>query len=144
MFSLVYAVYCQNQPPKQRCSVKKGVLKNFVILQENSCVGVSFKQTYRPDIYFEEYLPKTAFALHTHHSLLLIRFTLYSGPSSSSSLSLLKSSRLEVFYKKDVFRKFAKFTGKHLCQSFFLMKLQGLGILHNNDVLTWNYKNNNK
>ena len=40
-------------------------------------------------IYFEEHLPTTAFALHSHHSLLLIRFTLYSTPSSSSSLLLL-------------------------------------------------------
>ena len=26
----------------------------------------------------------------------------------------------EVFYKKRVFKNFAKFTGKHLCQSLFL------------------------
>ena len=30
MFSLVYTAYCQKQPPEQRCSVKKGVLKDFV------------------------------------------------------------------------------------------------------------------
>ena len=30
MFSLVYTVYCQKQPSEQRCSVKKGVLKDFV------------------------------------------------------------------------------------------------------------------
>ena len=30
MFSLVYAVYFQKQPPEQECSVKKGFLKNFV------------------------------------------------------------------------------------------------------------------
>ena len=30
MFSLVNNVYCQKQPPDQCCSVKKGVLKNFV------------------------------------------------------------------------------------------------------------------
>ena len=30
MFSLVYTVYCQKQPPESRCSVKKVVLKNFV------------------------------------------------------------------------------------------------------------------
>ena len=28
-----------------------------------------------------------------------------------------RSSRPEVFYKKGVLRNFAKFTGKHLCQS---------------------------
>ena len=31
----------------------------------------------------------------------------------------------EVFYKKKLFFKnFAKFTGKHLCQNLFLIKLQ--------------------
>ena len=30
MFSLVYTAYCQKQPSEQRCSVKKGVLKDFV------------------------------------------------------------------------------------------------------------------
>ena len=29
----------------------------------------------------------------------------------------------EMFYEKVVLRKFAKFTGKHLCQSFFFIKV---------------------
>ena len=37
-----------------------------------------------------------------------------------------KSSRPEVFCKKDVLRNFAKFTGKQLCQSLFLNKVSGL------------------
>ena len=32
----------------------------------------------------------------------------------------------EVFCKKGVLRKFAKFTGKHLCQSLFLNTIAGL------------------
>ena len=32
----------------------------------------------------------------------------------------LKNSRQEVFCKKEVLRNFAKFTGKHLCQSGLL------------------------
>ena len=32
----------------------------------------------------------------------------------------------EVFYKKGVLRNFAKFTGKHLCQSLFFHKVAGL------------------
>ena len=64
---------------------------------------------------------------HTHHSLLLIRFALYSAPSSSSSLLLLRGSRPEVFYKKGVLRNFAKFTGKHLCQGLFFNEVAGLG-----------------
>ena len=37
-----------------------------------------------------------------------------------------RSSRPEVFCKKDVFRNFAKFAGKHLCQSLFFDKVAGL------------------
>ena len=33
---------------------------------------------------------------------------------------------LEVFYKKDVLKNFAKFTGKHLCQGLFFNKVAGL------------------
>ena len=39
---------------------------------------------------------------------------------------LFRSSRPEVFYKKDVFRNFAKFKGKHLCKSLFFNKVAGL------------------
>ena len=38
----------------------------------------------------------------------------------------LSSSRPEVFCKKCVLRNFAKFTGKHLCQSLFFNKVAGL------------------
>ena len=34
----------------------------------------------------------------------------------------LRSSRPEVFCRKSVLRNFAKFTGKHLCQSFLFIK----------------------
>ena len=37
-----------------------------------------------------------------------------------------RSSRPEVFCKKGVVRNFAKFTGKHLCQSLFFNKVAGL------------------
>ena len=39
---------------------------------------------------------------------------------------LCGSSRPEVFCKKGVLRNFAKFTGKHLCQSLFFNKVAGL------------------
>ena len=35
-----------------------------------------------------------------------------------------RSSRPEVFCEKDVFKKFAKFTGKYLCQNLFFVTLQ--------------------
>ena len=37
-----------------------------------------------------------------------------------------QNSRLEVFCRKYVLRNFAKFTGKHLCQSLFFNKVAGL------------------
>ena len=37
-----------------------------------------------------------------------------------------RSSRSEVFCKKGVLRYFARFTGKHLCQSLFFNKVAGL------------------
>ena len=39
---------------------------------------------------------------------------------------LFRSSRPEVFLKKDVLRNFTKFIGKHLCQSPFINKVAGL------------------
>ena len=38
----------------------------------------------------------------------------------------LRSNRPEVFCKKGVLRNFAKFTGKHQCQSLFFNKVAGL------------------
>ena len=38
----------------------------------------------------------------------------------------IRSNHLEVFCKKGVLRNFAKFTGKHLCQSLFFNKVAGL------------------
>ena len=37
----------------------------------------------------------------------------------------VRSSRPEVFYKKGVLRNFAKFIGKHVCQSLFSNKVVG-------------------
>ena len=45
-----------------------------------------------------------------------------------NTTSSLRSSRPEVFCKKDVFRKFAKFLRKHLCQSLFSNKVEGLPV----------------
>ena len=39
--------------------------------------------------------------------------------------SASRSSRPEVFCKKDVLRNFTKFTAKHLCQSLFFNKVAG-------------------
>ena len=40
--------------------------------------------------------------------------------------TIIRSSLPEVFCDKGVLRNFAKFTGKHLCQSLFIYKVAGL------------------
>ena len=42
-------------------------------------------------------------------------------------LHALQKQPPEVFYKKCILKNFAKFTGKHLCQSLFFNKVAGLG-----------------
>ena len=46
-------------------------------------------------------------------------------PKTNRDISSSQKQPSEVFCKKDVLRNFAKFTGKQLCQSLFLIKLLG-------------------
>ena len=41
-------------------------------------------------------------------------------------ISHYRSSRAQIFFKIGVLKTFANFTGKHMCWSLFLIKLQGL------------------
>ena len=54
-----------------------------------------------------------------------IIFIQHQEPHQTLKLST-NSSRPEMFCKKGVLRNFAKFTGKHLCQSLFFNKVTGL------------------
>ena len=40
-------------------------------------------------------------------------------------INATENSRREVFIKKGFMKNFEKFTGKHLCQSFFFNKVAG-------------------
>ena len=46
-------------------------------------------------------------------------------PKTNRDINSSQKQPSEVFCKKDVLRNFAKFTGKQLCQSLFLIKLLG-------------------
>ena len=46
-------------------------------------------------------------------------------PQTAGSGTPDRGSRPEVFCEKVVLRNFAKFTGKHLCQSLFFHKVSG-------------------
>ena len=48
------------------------------------------------------------------------------NPSPNGQIFPYRSSRPEVFCKKDVLRISTKFTGKHLCQGLFFNKVTGL------------------
>ena len=50
--------------------------------------------------------------------------------------TLLRSSRPEVFCKKDVLRNFGKLTRKHLCQSLFKIKFQAYSEISKNTFFT--------
>ena len=52
--------------------------------------------------------------------------TYYYNTDVSKDPNYYKSSHPEVFCKKGVHRNFAKFTGRHLCQSLFFDKVAGL------------------
>ena len=49
----------------------------------------------------------------------------------SLKFCIIETSLLQIqeFFKKGVLRNFTKFTGKHLCQSLFLIKLQALPLV---------------
>ena len=43
---------------------------------------------------------------------------------NNEPLNIFRSSRQEVFYKKDVLKVLVKFSGKHPCRSLFLINTQ--------------------
>ena len=52
----------------------------------------------------------------------------FGGALALNIHSTSRSSRPEVFCKKDVFKNFTKFTGKHLCQILVFNKVTGLSL----------------
>ena len=62
----------------------------------------------------------------THRATLPKLLVTYARPTSTiPSLTLSKSSHQRCSVEKGVLRNFAKFTGKHLCQSLFFNKVAG-------------------
>ena len=55
-----------------------------------------------------------------------IKFNKFNLGKSIFFNNIIRSSRPEVFCKTGVLRNFAKFTGKHLCQTLFFNKVAGL------------------
>ena len=83
-----------------------------------SSLIINFEKVMEPflvlNIYFTFFLP-------------VVDCTFYKGTIKSNFILLLchvgvRSSCQELFYKKAILRNFAKFPGKHLCQSLFFKK----------------------
>ena len=82
-------------------------------------VDVGFvRKSFLKDFHFLFYFPSPQWLL----LLLLLGLT---RMLLSWYRQLYRSIRLEVFWKKGIFRNFAKFTGKHLRQSLFFNKVAG-------------------
>ena len=64
--------------------------------------------------------------IHSHKYLTEILYILGFFFLATFYKLFFRSSRPEVFCKKSVLGNFAKFAGKHLCQSLFLNKVAGL------------------
>ena len=59
------------------------------------------------------------------------------NPSMRSFIYNVVTAKLEVFCTKGALKNFANFSGKHLCWSLFLIKLQALGLqLHYKETST--------
>ena len=83
-----------------------------------------------------KYLKKSSFSKNkkfskrsflTYIPALVISFLLHDNLIHKLWVDLIndRCSHLDVFCKKLVLRNFAKFTAKHLCQSFFINKVEG-------------------
>ena len=59
-------------------------------------------------------------------SLLKFSFICHSRHHKHLLVNTIRSSRPELFCKKGVLKNFAKFTGKHQCQSLFFTKVEVL------------------
>ena len=97
MFSLVYTVYFQKQPPEYRCSVKKGLLKNFVNFIGKHLGWSPFLIKLQAWHLFWRKFANGCLCTKLTPLSVTCRFTLYSAPSSSSSLLILFISSMFVF-----------------------------------------------
>ena len=110
----------QTKSSHRRCSVKKGVLRNFTGNVAGLRPGTLFKKRVWRRCFpmnFAKFLRKS-FLQNTSGQLLL-----KINDSKQRNQAKIRSSRSKMFFKISVLENFAIFTGKHLCWSLFLIKL---------------------
>ena len=60
---------------------------------------------------------------HIYHVMIIVTGGFF---NKSFYIIIFRSNCMQLFFKTDVTRNFAIFTGKHLCCSLFLIKLQAI------------------
>ena len=119
--------------------LKKVVLKILQNSQENTFARISFLLVLQADAW--NFIEKGALAHVFSFEFCKIFKNIFFHRTPlvvASDYFLLKShrsSRPEVLCERGVLENFAKFTGKHLCQSLFFNKVRGLvpsGVISNN------------
>ena len=116
-----------------RCSAKKCVLRPATLLKKRLrlwCFPVNFVKFLRT-----LFLQNTFGGCFSNCKEVELKMNLHTSRiifQNDSSYKCqfctkLRSSCLEEFCIKGFLRNFAKFTGKHLCQSLFVNKVAGLG-----------------
>ena len=77
-----------------------------------------------------QHSPRTSFSQNSYHQPLSSTFSLNIVKFSRMAFlqNTSRSSRLQMFFKIDLLKSFANFTGKHLRQSLFLKNLQAEGL----------------
>ena len=130
-----------------RCFSKKMFLKILQYSQENTCAG-------RCRCSFTEHLQWLLLDFRRSKYFFQLNLVFIADSHTSFCSELLWKHELNVrgchwnfFVKKCVFRNFARFTGKQLCWSLFLIELQTFrhaALLKgdsNTDVFLWNLQN---
>ena len=124
MFSLVYTVYCQEQPPEQKVFCKKKVFLKFhkkALLLEPFFNKVAGLTPILKNICQRLLLHYT----HTTHCYLsVLLYIQHLLPHHHCYYSEVVVRMCSI--RKGVLRNFEKFTGKHLYQSLLFDKIAGL------------------
>ena len=117
MFAVCWSRILQNFRNSHRmCSVRKGVLKNFVkfkgkLVQVFSC---EFYKIFKSNFFTEHLLPLKLYNSCSENLTKRARETFVKDPG----LIKAKSSHQRCSIKKGVLKNFGKFTGKHLSRCF--------------------------
>ena len=106
---IVFAITIQMtiRSSHQRCSVRKGVLRNFAkFTGKHLCQAVFFNKVAGPVVIVQK--------MSSSIPMLLFMFLAHVGKRSNS--------RSQMFSKTGILKIFAIYTGKNLCLRFFLIK----------------------